>query len=221
MTRRRILVSLISLGILVASGLVQGIHTDRWGRPGAVETAAARLRGVPVTVGDWSSREVPIGDRQLGKAGAVGSLSRRYVNRDTGEAVNVMILCGRSGPISVHPPTVCLTGAGWVLATAPQRYMPGDEGSSALGEFQVADFEKESAAGRRMRTYWAWTATGTWRAPDTPRLEFARREYLYKMYVLAPVRASGRDSPEPGEDAAARFMRAFLPEVRDVLLRTP
>lgn len=50
--------------------------------------------------------------------------------------------------------------------------------------FAVADFFQPShPEASQPRIYWAWSADGMWRVPDSPRLEFAGRPTLFKLYV--------------------------------------
>ncbi len=211
----RFLPTFAAATVIVTSGIAHGLRTDRWGLAEDVQTAAARLEQVPTTFGSWYSEETPISARHLQQAGAVGSLSRRYVNRANGNSVSVMILCGRHGPISVHPPTVCFTGAGFQLESLSSRQIPGLEGSSPLGQFTMGDFSKISQGIRaRMRTFWSWNAAGMWQTPNNPRLTFARHHYLYKMYVSRAV--SGDDST-PEDDPCIKFMQVFVPKVHEAL----
>jgi hypothetical protein len=63
-----------------------------------VETAAAaaRMEQLSMDLGDWSGQVVE--DKNPSASGTAGSIQRRYVNRKTGEAVNIYLVCGRPGP---------------------------------------------------------------------------------------------------------------------------
>lgn len=213
----RLLPVLLSIVTIVASGFLHGQWTDRWGTTHDVTDAAVRLDDVPITIGDWYSEELEIPARQIKAAEAVGHLSRVYRNRVDGSEVNVMILCGRPGPIAVHPPTVCFTGAGFGLDTEPEKFLVKAEDSSPLGEFWVGDFVKDSAAVRfRMRTFWSWNADDNWQVPNNTRVAFARYPYLYKMYV---TRQLPSNEVPVSEDAAGDFLRLFIPELKRVLFQ--
>lgn len=206
--------------IIVSSGLVHGWLTDRWGSPDKLKSAAAKLESVPSVIGDWEATDYEIPERQLELAEAVGSLSRTYVNRVTGATVNVLALCGRPGPISVHPPTVCFTGAGFVLGSEPQRFALESRNSKPLVEFWLADFFKPTESlSRSMQTFWSWNGGDGWRVPDNPRLTFARYQYshLYKLYVTHEIVSQN----DPVEDSVAvEFMRTFIPELNQALFAT-
>src|SRR4051812_44424328 len=103
---------LIAAALVVGlSGYAHGLRTGRWVTDRQVRDAVARVDRVPMGFGDWSGRPGKLDRATLDAAGVAGGLVRRYDNR-RGEAVSVMLLCGRSGPVSVHPPEVCYQGSG-------------------------------------------------------------------------------------------------------------
>lgn len=225
---QRLLPPALGIVLIVAAGILNGQKTDRWGIAEKVEAAADRLKRVPPAFGDWYSTDLEISQYQIQQAEAVGYLSRRYVNRTTGDSVSVMILCGRHGPISVHPPTVCFTGAGWNLDASEKRRELTFSTDKPAHAFWQADFLKtEDGIAERQRTYWAWSTDGNWRAPDNPRFAFAGSPYLYKMYVtyFLPDRSAQvglsddeeNDETSTSHDPAYRFMHEFLPLLRQTL----
>ena len=42
-----------------------------------------------------------------------GYLLRTYTHRISGETFQVLLVCGKPGPTSLHPPDVCYQGAGY------------------------------------------------------------------------------------------------------------
>ncbi|MGH7201028.1 MAG: exosortase-associated EpsI family protein, partial [Planctomycetaceae bacterium] len=197
------------------------LRTDRWGPSVDLTAAAERLQQVPIRLGDWHGQETEIPARHLEIAGAKGHLSRVYVNQRDGRTVRVLILCGRHGPISVHSPEVCFTGAGFVLQQTPRRAMLAPERLDRAAEFWVGDFAKASGGLQsKMRTYWSWGTDGTWNASDNPRIEFAGSDVLYKMY-LTEERSATRDATADGPDTCAQFSEILLPAVNSALFEAP
>ena len=143
------------------------------------------------------------------------AVSRRYVHRQTGHALQVMILCGRPGPIAVHPPTACFTGAGYRLAAAP-RVATVPIGKGGAQTFWQADFlGNDQGIQTNLHTWWGWTTEGNCIAAKSPRWEFAGKDFLYKVYLI-----QGRNELEPDEDEAAiqrQFLDIFLPALRKTL----
>jgi hypothetical protein len=200
--------------ILLLAGLVHGLWTDRWHTAPAPREALTRLEAVPLTVGDWQGQALPADEEQRVQAEAAGCLYRRYQNRQTGTVVSILLVCGRPGPVSVHPPEVCFRGAGYEPTAAPARV------AVSPATFWAAEFVKrDGGVARRLRAYWAWSADGTWQAPASPRLTYARFPVLYKLYVFreAPAGAAGR----PEEEPCLAFLRPLLPELQHALFPAP
>jgi hypothetical protein len=203
----RIITALTASALLIACGLVHGYWTDRWQPPIAAAAAAARMDAIPMEVGDWVGSPVEVKNPQSG--GVAGTLERRYENRRTGESVNVYLVCGRPGPVSIHTPEACYTAGGYVV---------GQKSKSAIreqgGDFWSADAVKTTASEEaRLRIYWSWNDGKGWTAPSDARWTFVanrRSPILYKLYVQrdlgGPVQASK-------EEPCQAFLQAMLPQL--------
>ena len=220
----RYIPAISGLAIVVTGGLLHGFSTDRWGRDLDLEQAAGRLTTVPQTLGagsDWVSEEVPTNSRQLAQAEALGHFSRRFVKRgdgttsNEGASVNVLVLCGRMGPIAVHPPTVCFTNSGLHQEKPEERYVVTGTAGAPLGEFFHSVFSRNvDGVPMRLQTFWAWYGPKGFQAPDNPRLAFAGEHFLYKIYV---TRLLSADEPPLDESPCVEFLRAFLPALQQHL----
>jgi hypothetical protein len=201
--------------VVTTSGIIHGLWTSRWKLSDQPAKAAERLEQVPLLIGDWDGDAAEIDSRQIRAAGAGGYLSRRYVNRQTGEVVWTTVLCGPPGPIAVHPPDVCFRGAGFQPAAIPTRHTVSRPSGSEHAEFWTAKFVKSEPTGpAAMRVLWAWSGTGAWLAPDNPRLAFARHKVLYKLYV----QTGALPGSDPDEHAHLDdFARLFLEELNRCL----
>ena len=216
--RNRITAFLVTVVLILALGYAHGRLTDRWGISEEVFAAAARLDTVPNEISSWVGTDLEIGERQLEGASAVGYLKRRYIHSATGESVQVMILCGRPGPIAVHPPTVCFISGG---VTQPEKESKTQLATADVpSEFLEAVFVQmdvlEDAA---QRTYWGWSPDGqSWTAPDDPRMAFAHEPYLYKMYFTIPTNhLSGDEEYEPTSENASAFMNSMIAVLSECL----
>ena len=219
---KRYLPLAVTLVLLVSAGVVHGVWTNRWGLPPDIEAAAARLQDVPATIGEWTSTEVPIDERQLILAEAVGHLSRRYVRpagNNTTETVHVMVLCGPTGPMSVHPPTVCFTSAG-LVQTYPERraqVLPKDK-SQPDTFFETVFVRSAAASPLTMQTLWSWSPGDRWHAAGNPRIAFARAPFLYKIYVTREiVNRAAEESSSDEPDPSIKFLEVFLPELNKAI----
>jgi hypothetical protein len=206
----------VAVLLLVVTGVVHGLMLDRWGPPERLINAAARLEQIPASMGDWSSQDLEITDRVQTIAGAQGMLSRLYTHRPTGSSINVLIVCGRPGPVAEHPPTVCFTSAGFRLAEKERKHVVRSRDNVELGEFWLGDFSKSTdLVPENMRTFWGWSSDGRWEAADNPRLKYAPSPVLYKLYVTRPLVRTGDEVDD--NDLAIQFMHLFLPELQRAL----
>ena len=202
------------LTLLVVSGVVHGLWTQRWWPSRALETAAARLEGVPLRIGAWQGRDVPMSRDVLERSGLAACWTRRYTHESTQRGVTVVLMCGRAGPTSVHTPEWCYGGAGYERIGVTARHAL-EQGHHSAAEFWTADFRKPSAtAPTFLRIFWAWSPDGSWSAPGSPRITFARHEALYKLYVLRET--AGLQEPLSAEPCL-EFLQELLPELQRTL----
>lgn len=203
----RVLAVLTAALLITVPALLHGIWGGRWSRSRELEQAVARLEGVPVRIGDWEGRDRNLGRRQLEAAELDACLVRRYENRRDGRVIDMLLMCGRPGPVCVHTPDVCVPSSGLDLMGRPARCSFGG------GEFWSARFQKDDAAVPVCRRIlWAWSTGGGWTVPDSPRFTFARFRALYKLYLIQEL-AGEEQTEEDCED----FIRLLLPELEKAL----
>lgn len=186
--RRDVLLVVAGLAILavgsVADTAINGVDpTDH----AAMSNAVDRLESVPRVIGDWVSTDSELTQQELNVAGIEGYVRREYRNQRTGFVVFVTILCGKSGPMSVHPPTACFQGVGYTLLTGPTptSYSPEDNPNQPSFGFNKCTFKQSSAqVGEFARVFWGWSDGDDWSAPSNPRLTFRSEPYLYKLYLV-------------------------------------
>ncbi len=219
-TLTRTLSLLAASSLLLVSGVVHGLWTDRWVLSSALEDAVARLEGAPLSVGEWrgNSRELP-SEEEVKGALLSGCRAYRFVNRRNQQAVNVLLMCGRPGPLSVHTPDICYTSSGYKMTTGPEP-LTLEVAERERVNLKTATFRKEGAiTSNETRIFWTWNGNGRWQAPENPRWSFARAKALYKLYIL---RERGpKDSARPEEDPAVAFLKIYLPELNRALFPAP
>jgi hypothetical protein len=212
----RIFPPLCAVILVIASGVAQRVWTGAWTGPDNEPAAfAARLANVPLTIGDWQGTDVAISPNELAGAEAVGHVVRRYVRPDKAGEVSLMILCGRPGPISLHPPSVCYGGIGFEPMGQESHYKVENMGNVPEADFCKLNLIKpDRVAPAHLRIYYAWNAGGDWRAPASPRLAYGGAGALYKMYlVYRPAPGSELAEQDPCQD----FLRDLLPELHKAL----
>lgn len=211
---RYALPALVLIVLVSSVGVAHGWLTGRWGVSADLRRAVTALDGFPKAVGDWVAVEdTPYDADDKARSGIRGHVGRTYRHSRTGEVLQVLAVCGRGGPISVHTPDVCYVAAGYrqVGALHPMPDPP------AGATFRAGRFAKTTGVvPQQLDIYWAWSRDGTaWAAPDNPRVTFAWAPALYKLYV---VRSSAGASAEDASDAQAReFLAALLPQLKVAL----
>ncbi len=190
-----------ALVLVIAAGLVHGHWTRRWAPSQAVQSAAARLERIPMTLGDWQ------GQRRRSTAGS--STWRRSPATSPGGTrtaparapVTVLLVCGRPGPISVHTPDICYAGAGFEPLKPPSRVTLPCGILRAAGRVLDGRSEQAGAAGPTISaSSGPGPPPGLWEAPDNPRLAFAPRQVLVQA-VRDPHAGLAQRSitdPKPG-----------------------
>ena len=129
----------------------------------------------------------------------------------TKRVVSVSVLYGSAGDMCAHDPNTCYAGSGYTAVGGATR----KEYSAADSVLWLGRFEKTEPTPEGLDVCWGFTADGGWAAPETPRMAFAGRSMLYKMYaqVGVPVGVHRRDEDNP----LTEFLTAFLPKLRVAL----
>jgi hypothetical protein len=202
------------LAVLLGAGVVHGLWTERWQRSADLALAAQRLQTLPNSIGPWKGEPAELEADALAVAGAQGHWSRTFTNRETGDSVLVVLLCGRAGQMAIHRPEDCYRTAGYELASPPFQVKLQPPGQDAA-EFFTGLFTRQEASGPvQLRIFWSWCAGSEWKAPDSPRLTFARAKYLYKLYV---VRALDGPQRQLAGDPSVLFLDRLLPQLKRCL----
>jgi len=192
--------------LLVAGGVVHGMWTHRWSGTAAADSGIDLLARIEEPVGEWRpGPAMPVAERDIPKG--TRATARQFVLDTGGRRVVVSVTCGVPGVVAAHTPDVCFLGAGYKLKNPPSKQFLPVPGGDTI-EYYVADFEKTTVTGTEsVRCRWAWTADGTWHAPDYPRLFFARSQaslpVLYKLYVVHPLGDEDLTKTDPYRTFAA------------------
>lgn len=206
---------IFALPVLAGFGVAEGLWTDRWGSSHAREQAAARVGSFPRAVGEWECEDQVLDEREVALAKLDAYVSRRYIRRRTGDAVTILLVSGRPGPIVAHSPEICFAGAGNELFGTPVRREINLPGLPDAATFWSAEFVSPRDKTQQSLVLWSWSTGKGWKASGHPRLEFGRYPALFKLYVIRPI------SPDPqhtGNDPALDdFMRSLLLEAQTAL----
>jgi len=203
----------VAMVLIAGSGLVHGYLTDRWQPHRQVADAVMRMKRLPLTIGDWrGTPSKPRDPRELNEV--AGHFYARFIHDTDGRAVQVLLVAGLPGPVSIHVPTDCYLANGFEVGE-PASLLVEPMPSAPGGEFMTAALSRATPAGpKRLCIYWAWATDGCWKAPESPRWTFAAAPVLYKLYVLCECENGHTQS---ADDACKSFMRSLLPELHRIL----
>ncbi len=201
--------------LLVASGAVRGWQAARV--ESALETgrkvARLDLETVSETLGPWRGETFAVDEQIARSAGADQIVTRRYVNENTGAAVELILLYGPAADVFLHSPEVCYPSAGYELAAGPESKQVDGVPFRALayrkGEGVSFDFQE---------VYYSWRFGGKWSPEAGIRKRFERIPGMYKVHVAR--RASPGERRDVGNPCEA-FLAVLTPELRALLERVP
>ena len=218
---KRYLPVAVMAALILTAGTIHGRWTNRWARSTELQYAVDHLGKLPLTFGDWEGRENVLDEKErklYDASQAVAWVTRRYVHRETGESLSLLVLCGPPGPTAAHSPEACYGGGGFELS-GPLELEPFEYGTPpAKAIFQVGNFRRSDATSPMgLRIYWSFRGGSNWEVPDSPRLAFARYPALYKIYVIREMAMS--DGVPPVDEVAPQLIQALLPELEKLLPR--
>ncbi len=144
----------------------------------------AATQAIPETIGDWQQT----GTRELGE-NAQSMLQcftdeiRVYENSQTGRQIQVALIFGPSGPVSVHTPDICYSSREYRALDDRQHVAP--ENQLLDDQFWAIDFEPRSLEGGALKSIYGWSTDGHWQAPEVSRFAYAGEPYLFKVEFAA------------------------------------
>jgi hypothetical protein len=200
--------------LLVATGAGDVVLRRGMSDPIGLAAAAERLNQLPATIGAWESTPETTDLREIRMAQVAGSVRRNYRHRETGQAVTLTILCGASGPMSVHPPTACFEGVGYSLTSGPTVVQFTDSARQESSLNRASFRLPESTTEEVVRVFWGWSQDGQWQVPVNPRMTFRGLPVLYKLYVVDRAFDLTDDVSQ-----SESFLRDSLPAIRETLQR--
>jgi hypothetical protein len=170
---------------------------------------------VPLVLGDWQGRDITREESELANRSDSPQIVRRYAHRTTGATVGLLLTCGRpAGMIIEHKPWACYTELGYEGIGTGRKVPIGPP--EAPGECFAYTFVKTTpVATTRVRLLWSWGDGQSWGFPDAPRVAYANKSVLYKLYVTREMLSE--DEPLDS-DPALEFLRAGLPLITAALV---
>jgi hypothetical protein len=201
--------AIAALALTLVTGLVYGRWTQRWEPPQSLKAAAARVLELPRELGAWQmteERKVPA--LVLETLRCEAHSHREYVNRETGETVQVALIVGPSGPTAVHEPEICFSSQAYEIARPRETRFFGDAGNGDSSSLWEVRFQPKNVGTGELQVYYGWSTGGAWKASTAPRFEFGGSPLLYKIQVSAQMGPKQEDG-QPS-DPCKKFIDALL-----------
>jgi hypothetical protein len=196
-------------------GGIQSGHTaNRWGDNEGLLRAAEQLRKPPAgRLGNWRlQREEPFSEDVVQMLQCPAHFCRTYLNDQTGETINVAVVVGPPGPISVHSPEVCYSSQDFKVTggRTGTKILDRNEKEHSLWELKL---QSSGANPMPLRVVFGWGTGGAWAASQNPRFDYAGLPYLYKIQ-LATAATDSSDENNTYQD----FLKAFLADLESCLI---
>jgi hypothetical protein len=206
---------ILVVALTVASAVVQGRMSNRWGPSEDMLTAGKQLETIPTQFGDWrvlSSQAMSEEARnELEPAGYIYST---YRNQKTGETINMTLFVGPTGPTAVHTPEICYSSRAH-KQLAPRETVTLPDKAGGDDKFWSLTFRSTGVDGEMLQVYYAWSTGDHWLAAGNPRFSLAGQPYLYKIQLAGklPLFADLKNN-----DPCRNFLRDFIPVARPHLI---
>jgi len=131
--RKSVIIAAIAAGLLMfLSSAGYRILAARLEAPvNTTPISFATLQRLPLQIGDWTGREVPLDEAIVRATDTDAHVNRSYSRRGGLEFVSLYIATGvKARDLMPHRPEVCYTGAGWTLMDKRSMELPLSDGTS-------------------------------------------------------------------------------------------
>ncbi len=89
----------------------------------------AALERLPLQIGDWMGREVPLDEAIVRATDTDAHINRSYSRNNASQYISLYIAAGvKARDLMPHRPEVCYTGAGWTLIDKRSMELPLSDG---------------------------------------------------------------------------------------------
>ncbi len=211
MTRNLLPISVIfALVGTIASGLIHGRISHRWGEADQLATVKKRIESFPESFGRWRRQQaIEMPKSVSDMLENPGYNNGVYVNEETGQTVRTALIVGFPGPIAAHIPEICYSSRQYKL-NEETRLVKLSGLDQQRHKFRMVTMNATDVGANRLRVYYGWNDGSRWTAPENHRFAFAGKSYLYKIQIAGQL-TTGRDNKEI--DPAKDFLQAFLDHV--------
>jgi Protein of unknown function (DUF3485) len=206
---------LVLLAATLATGWLHGRLTNRWDVPVDSKFAADQLSvSLPSQAGNWKLLlEDKFSDEVVRVLQCPAHINRVYEHEQSGDVVNVAVIVGPPGPISVHTPEICYTSRDYTTTGERHKVSVADGGSASHTMWELP--LKSNDHRKNLRVLYAWSTGTAWVAAEYPRFSYGGLPHLYKLQLSVITNPHSTSSEfDPGQD----FLQHFLAQVQPQLV---
>ncbi len=207
--------TIVLLGTLFV-GFLHGRISNRWGVRSDANVAAEHMRReLPEEIGNWRMKsDGKLPDPVIKVLQCPAYITRVYEHQQTGDLVNVAVLLGPPGPISVHTPEVCYSSREYTPEGDRHRTDVTDQAGQEHTLWQLP-LRANNLDASSLRVFYGWSTGSQWGAPEHPRFMFGSLPHLYKLQVAVTDHPA---SKAINFDAGKDFLECFLPQLQSQMV---
>ncbi len=190
--------------LTVASALVHGRMTYRWGIPSELQEVSDAVGAIPKQLGEWKYVEDghEMTEGVIAELGVTRYVSRIYANGQ--DSVTLLLMAGKTGRLVRHTPDICYGASGNTFLKEPSPVVLDVDGESH--EFRVLPIRPSSDLSGDFVVVYGFAHGGKFLSPSKPRLTYHGLPAVEKIQVLC--RPDGDNLSEIPEHA-----KSFVQEV--------
>jgi hypothetical protein len=170
------------------------------------------LAELPMKIGSWEGHVATMDPRIVRITGSTDLVSRRYVDRQTGVGLDVIVLYGPMSDTLPHTPEVCYPSAGFEeMPGVVERPIAIEKPSPLTVPFRSLAFTKgEGGLADSQEVYYSLRYNGRWTTQSTSPKALKRISGMYKVQVSRRISdRERRDVDNPCEP----FLAALVGEI--------
>ena len=210
----------VGLCLLVASGAGYQWLAERYARASeSVPIPAGTLSRLPLSIGDWIGRDVPLDDRIIRATDTDDRVNRVYARYATRQNVALWVAYGvHFRDLMPHRPEVCYPGNGWTLEETRRLELKAADGSPL--PCRVLKFTRGALRTERITVLNYYLLDGQF-SPDVSALRNRTWRFKSDLQYVAQVQIICGDAPLQGnaETAVSDFAADSAAAIRGLLAK--
>ena len=208
---KAMIATLILVVFTVASGVMHGKMSGRWGQTKILAASGRKLNSLPTTrIGDWTVvKRSSLSDEVVEMLECSGNTSRVYRNQRTNATLNMFLIVGPHGPTVAHTPDICYSSRDYERQGDAVKKTIVTADGTRHAFWAVTMTSKSDIDPHDLRVLYAWSDGEKWSAAKNPRWDYLGFPRLYKIQLSSRISENKDAKIEPMES----FLEDFLPEL--------